>query len=132
QAHEVLLALQTDARRSARAIARRGGGEQGALALLLEQARALERALQAADVRVEGALTPRMLARAIRAGYSPDPRLRVRAGASVGEGDGTDARLLAPQAADEGWGHYRTDGYVHRTYWCAQWPRIDVGCDVRQ
>src|SRR5438067_13762949 len=33
----------------------------------------------------------------------------------------------APLAVLVNWEHVRTDGSVHRTYWVAEWPRLEVG-----
>ncbi len=72
--HETFLALQIDARRASGAIRRAGGGEAGAAAVLVRELSALSEHLLRAEVVVRGALSPRLLARAIRLGFCPDDR----------------------------------------------------------
>ena len=128
--HETFLALQIDARRASGAIRRAGGGEAGAAAIVMRELTALTEHLLRAEVVVRGALSPRLLARAIRLGFCPDdrPQLDRRGG---GEPDlaGTDPTNAGPMAAEESWRHYRTDGALHSTYWIAEWPRVEVGAD---
>ncbi len=81
-----------------------------------------------ADVVVEGALSARMLARAIRLAYDPYGRERANRLAVVApDALGTDPSAFGPVAAHTTWDSYRTDSAVHRTYWVAQWPRLAVG-----
>jgi hypothetical protein len=130
RAHELLLAVQVDPTRAARAVRRLGGGEAGAGALLLSELTALAGQLAQAELRVMGALTPRLLARAVRLGYDPEARLALeRRGARDPEAAGSDPAHPGPLAAEEEWGAYRTDSAWHATYWIAEWPRVDVGCD---
>ncbi len=130
QQHEVLLAVRLDPRRCHRHIRQAGGGDAGACQVLLRELQALEDQLRNADVRVDGVLTPRMLARAIRTAFDPG----ARSGLSlIGAGEegrkGTAPRNAWPFAAQEDWSTYRTDSAVHATYWIAEWPRMDVGPD---
>ena len=128
QDHELFLALQLDARRAWRQVKRLGKGDRGATALLLRELETLAERLVAADVQVQGALRPRMLARAIRDAYDPYGRTnRTRLAAVDPERAGVDPAHAWPTAADASWGTYRTDSALHATYWVAGWPRIDVG-----
>lgn len=128
--HETFLALQIDARRASGAIRRAGGGEAGAAAVLLRELTALVEHLLQAEVVVRGALSPRLLARAIRLGFSPDDRPRLdRLGAGDPEQAGTDPANAGPMAAEESWRHYASDEALHSTYWIAEWPRVEVGAD---
>ena len=54
-----------------------------------------------------------------------DYRLRPAVGAFERPVDAT--RPLEPTAAEPTWDLLRTDGVLHRTYWVAQWPRLEVG-----
>ena len=36
---------------------------------------------------------------------------------------------IFPLGVEEGWGDLRTDASWHATYWVAEWPRTEVGCD---
>lgn len=128
--HELTFALQVDARRPAarRAIARMGGGDLGALAVLASEVGQLVELLDRAGIAVSGVLTRRGLAGAIADAYDPwgrrsrqrqlDPTLPV---------DGSVAPHTAgPVARDEHWSHVASDGALHCTLWAAEWPRIDV------
>lgn len=130
QQHETFLALQIDVRRAAGAIRRAGGGEAGAAAVLVRELGALADHLRRAEVAVRGALSPRLLARAIRLAFCPDDRPGLdRAGAGDPEAAGVDPANAGPMAAEESWRSYRTDGAVHCTYWIAEWPRVEVSAD---
>lgn len=128
QDHELFAALQLDARRAWRQVKRLGKGDQGACALLMRELEMLAERLVAADVQVQGALRPRMLARAIRDAYDPYGRTyRNRLAAVAADHDGVHPANAWPLAADAAWSDYRTDSAIHATYWIAEWPRIDVG-----
>lgn len=128
QDHELFVALQLDARRAWRQVKRLGKSDKGATTLLLRELETLAERLVAADVQVQGALRPRMLARAIRDAYDPYGRTnRTRLAAVDPERAGVDPVHAWPVAAETSWGSYRTDSALHATYWIAQWPRIDVG-----
>ena len=128
QDHELFVALQVDAKKAWRQVKRLGRGDQGAVALLLRELETLAERLVAADVQVQGALRPRMLARAIRDAYDPYGRTyRNRLATLDPSRAGVDPAHAWPLAADGSWATYRTDSALHATYWVAQWPRIDVG-----
>jgi hypothetical protein len=118
--HEILIAIQLDtARLHGRSELR---GEQ-----LLEQVGQVARGLEAAEIRVLGALSTGQLARALRTGFDPYARAAL---ASLDAIDGGSHALAehdaAPLAAIESWDHYQCDGAVHATHWISGWPRIDV------
>ena len=128
QDHELFVAVQIDAKKAWRQVKRLGKGDQGAVSLLLRELETLAERLVAADVQVQGALRPRMLARVIRDAYDPYGRTyRNRLAAVSPENAGTSPEHAWPLAAEASWGDYRTDSALHATYWVAQWPRIDVG-----
>lgn len=128
QDHELFVCLTIDAKRAWRQVKRLGRGDEGAVTLLVRELETLAERLVAADVHVQGALRPRMLARAIRDAYDPYGRtFRNRAGAVDGERSGTDPAHAWPLATQPEWGTYRTDSALHATFWVSQWPRIDVG-----
>jgi hypothetical protein len=139
QDHEILIAVQLAGRRVWRAVRRRAQEravrrpsraqlDLAAGDLLVREGAALAQRLETADVRVEGALSPGMYARAIRDAYDPYGRVRRgRLQAADPHRDGVDAANAWPVAASEEWDHYRSDSALHATYWVAGWPRIDVG-----
>lgn len=71
--HELLLAVQIEGRRAGRLIKRAGGGDAGACVVVLREATILMQRLAGAGIEVRGALTPRMVVRALRAGFEPRP-----------------------------------------------------------
>jgi hypothetical protein len=121
QEHEILLAVQVDARRT------RDGGADAGLEALVEQTERVAQGLEAAEVFVAGALTAGQLSRALRTAFDPYARAELAALETADPTrDGLAEANAWPLAADEGWEHYRSDGAVHATYWIAGWPRIDV------
>ena len=127
--HELLFTLQVDAARAGakRAIARMGGGDLGALAVLAGEVGQLVELLDRVGIAVTGVLTRRGLAGAIRDAYDPWGRRgrhrHVERGAS---GDGVAAHTAGPAAREERWSHVEADGALHCTLWAAEWPRVDV------
>ena len=130
QDHELFVALQIDERRAAGRGRRGADGtpRDAACAVLARELMTFASRFDPADVVVDGALSPRMLARAIRLAYDPYGRERSnRRAALQPEAGGDDPAAFGPVAADVAWDSYRTDSAVHRTYWIAQWPRLAVG-----
>jgi hypothetical protein len=133
QDHELFVALQVDERRAA---TRAGAGARDrvssrvdlAAAALVRELTALASRFDPADVVVEGALSPRMLARALRLAFDPYGRERLnRLAVTSPETAGVDPNAFGPIATEVAWDTYRTDSAVHRTFWVSQWPRLPVG-----
>jgi type VII ESX secretion system EccE translocon-like protein len=121
QEHEVLLAVQVDARRI------RERGRDVVSRALIEQTERVAQGLEAAEVTVLGALSPGQLARALRTAFDPFVRAELTTlQAGDPERDGLTEVNAWPLGAREGWDHYRCDGAVHATYWIGGWPRIQV------
>ena len=130
QHHETFVALQIDASRSGRAIKAAGGGDDGACEVLRRELTALATKLTASEVAVEGALTPRLAARAIRTGFEPSSRPGlVGISARSTERVGTSVANAGPMSAEASWSAYRSNDAWHRTYWIAEWPRVDADPD---
>lgn len=130
QHHETLVALQIHAGRCARAIKRAGGGDHGACELLRRELTSLSTKLATAEISVEGALTPRLIAHAFRSAFEPSCRHGLaRVSSRAPERAGTSVVNAAPLATETSWSHFRSDDAWHRTYWIAEWPRIDVEPD---
>ena len=126
QEHEVLLAVQVDARRV------RDRGRDGVARALVEATERVAQGLEAAEVTVLGALGPDQLARALRTAFDPYARGELAAFATASDNrdhrddrDGGDAEAW-PIGARETWDHYACDGALHATYWISGWPRVDV------
>jgi hypothetical protein len=119
QEHEVLIAVQIDARRIA--------GQEPAATALIEQAERVARGLEAAEVNVSGALGPGQLARTLRTAFDPYARTELAAVEAADPGrDGLAEANAWPLGAREQWEHYCSDGAAHATFWIGGWPRVDV------
>jgi hypothetical protein len=121
QDHEVLLAVQVDAR---------GVRERGRDAIsraLLEATERIAQGLEGAEVTVLGALGPGQLARTLRTAFDPYSRGEL-ATTESGRTGATELPESAawPLGAREHWDHYAADGAVHATYWISAWPRVEV------
>ena len=133
QDHELFIAIQVDERRAAAhgRKSRRGpdaDARESACRVLVRELSTFAARFDPTDVVVEGALSSRMLARAVRLAYDPYGRARANRLALVAPDlASADGQPFGPIAAETAWDHYRTDGAVHRTYWVAQWPRLAVG-----
>lgn len=120
--HEVLLALQVDAE----LVRGRRHGHDLAETLAEEAAR-LARGLEAAQIKVLGALDAQQLRRALRTAFDP------YALAELGALDAAEPRrqrrtaaAAAALASDEHWDRYRCDGAWHASFWISAWPRVEV------
>jgi hypothetical protein len=121
QEHEILVAVQVDARKV------RERGRDTVAQALIEQSERVAQGLGAAEVTVLGALTSGQLARALRTAFDPYARAELAAlETTEPQRDGLSEAHAWPLAAQEGWEHLRTDGAVHATYWIGAWPRVDV------
>ncbi|MFZ0091120.1 MAG: SCO6880 family protein, partial [Solirubrobacteraceae bacterium] len=121
QEHEVLLAVQVDARRV------RDRGATTVMRSLVEQTERVAQGLEAAEIRVLGALSAGQLARTLRTAFDPFARAELTAlEAADPERDGLAEVNGWPLGARETWDHYQCDGALHATYWIGAWPRIDV------
>jgi len=128
--HRVLLALSIHTSRSSRSIRASGRGLVGLGAVLNREVLSLHRALDGADISVDGVLGPAAVARAVGEAYAPAGRV----GGDV-TGGGTRSPVAVgpswpwPMGVDPHWDAVRTDGTWHATYWIAEWPRVDVTPD---
>ena len=123
--HEVLLCVQLASQRAtARAVRAAGGGRRGACAVLFREVAAVRSLLADADVEVATTLGPAALARCLRGSTEPAPL----ADPPDAPGGATRGDCWPwPMAVDNAWGEVRTDATWHRTYWVAEWPRVEVG-----
>jgi hypothetical protein len=119
--HEILIAVQVDARRV------RVRGQEAVIRALVEQTERVAQGLEAAEVRVLGALSAGQVARALRTGFDPYARAELAALETADpRRDGLAEKGAWPVGAEEHWDHYRSDGALHATYWIGGWPRVDV------
>lgn len=121
QEHEILVAVEVDSRRSPRTSA------AGVVDELLAQSERIALGLEAAEVRVLGALSPGQIARALRTAFDPYATAELTAlRAADPARDGIDETGAWPIGTHETWDHYRADGALHATYWIGGWPRVEV------
>ena len=130
QAHEAYVAVQIDAGRARRLVKAAGGGDSGALTVLRRELATLASALAGAEVTVEGALSSRALARAIRVAFDPGTRAGLARRAALDpERAGVAPAACWPSATEEEWACYRADDSYHAVYWVEEWPRTPVRPD---
>jgi hypothetical protein len=118
--HEVLVGLSVHTARSARAIRAAGGGTAGAGSVLARELVSFHRALEGADVGVEGVLGAAALSRVLADAHR---RTTDRAGVSH------RPCWPWPMAVEPAWEAVHVDATWHATYWIAEWPRVDVEPD---
>jgi hypothetical protein len=134
--HRVLLGLSVHTSRSSRSIRAAGRGMAGVGAVLAREVLALHRALDGADIEVDGVLGPRALAQAMGETYAPggpsarptDPADPDDASPS-GDADRSGPSWPWPMTVEPHWDAVHTDATWHATYWIAEWPRVEVTPD---
>lgn len=121
--HEALVTVAVDGRRWRRSDDRR----DAAIETLLDELRLLELRLDGAGLVADAPLAPQALADAIRARLDPADFRRARERPlTLAALAGLGARSMGPLATRTDWGHLTADGCLHRSYWVAEWPRLDV------
>jgi hypothetical protein len=124
--HDVLVTITVDGRLLSRQ-GRHRGRQAAATDVLLEELRLLGGRLTAAGLSVDAPLSAAELADAMRRRFDPHgsviPERSPSAAAAAGV---VTARRAAPLAAKAAWSHVRMDSSAHRTFWVAEWPRLDV------
>jgi hypothetical protein len=121
QEHEILIAVQVDARRV------RDRGADAVTRALVDETERVAQGLEAAEVSVLGALSSGQLARALRTAFDPYARSELAALETADpDRDGLAEANAWPLGAREAWDHYRSDGALHVSYWIGAWPRVDV------
>lgn len=120
--HATTISLSLDMRLAARAIRTAGGGVRGAAKVLRQEMNTLVSAIRAADLHVDGWLTPGDVAMVLRAAYDP-----ATAAALERHGDlGRDLATAGPVAVTERWDSIRSDSAHHAVLWISEWPRSQV------
>ncbi len=128
--HRVLLAVSIHTAHSSRSIRAAGRGLEGIGAVLNREVLSLHRALDGADISVEGVLGPSAVAGSIGEAYAPAGlSLDDRPGPNVPQPGGVGPTWPWPMALEPHWDALHTDGTWHATYWIAEWPRTEVTPD---
>lgn len=103
-----------------------GGGKKAAQAVAAVEARNLANALNHAEIKVRGWLTPRDIAALARTAFDPDFLSTVQN--RDDEHRGVDLTAMGPmhiEEPDKKHGLVYTDSGVHTTMWIHEWPRMD-------
>lgn len=126
--HEALITVTVDQRRVTNGRAGATAND-GVVDALLNELRLMTLRLDAANLTARAPLSPPQLAEALRLRMDPTCRSRFEARAStLAQLAGLVSRYAAgPVATRVAWDHVRTDGSLHRAYWVAEWPRLEVG-----
>jgi hypothetical protein len=129
--HECFVSLQLDTNRRRAEIRNRRAAaacwdEAAALVVVDELVRVYE-SLRDADVGIVRALSPRLLASAIRHGCDPATRPQLARLAAAGATPGCAPGLAGPAGLVEHWDCVRLDSSWASTWWIASWPMRDVG-----
>ena len=121
QEHEILIAVQVDARRV------RERGKDSVVRALVEATERVAHGLEAAEVAVLGALSSGQLSRVLRTAFDPYARSEIAVlEAAEPARDGLTETNAWPLGTHEAWDHLRSDGALHATYWIGGWPRVEV------
>ena len=128
--HDALVTVTVAARRvRGRSVEGRQGGDAPVVAALLEELRLLAARLEVAGLTVEAPLSAVETAEALR--LRCDPRaaatLETRHRSLAALAGAVSRYNAGPLATDTRWSALRADGSFHRTYWIAEWPRLEVG-----
>jgi hypothetical protein len=126
--HEVLLTVTVDVRR-VKANGRRERPEEAATGVLLEELRLLSNRLDSAGLPPGPPLSPAETATALRHRLDPTvvrPMARRRPRTLAELAGAVSPWNAGPLATDVAWDRLAVDRSLHRTYWVAEWPRLDV------
>lgn len=130
QHHETLIVLQLDAKKAWRQIKQAGGRDVGAATVLAREIAFMAGQLSRVGVLVDGVLTPRLLAKAIRVAFDPQARPGLaRRAVDDSAIAGVHPNNAWPLATVASWSDFQTDSCATATYWIREWPRVDVGPD---
>jgi hypothetical protein len=126
--HDVVVTISVDRRR-----VRRSTHPAGDLAVdaLLEELHRFAARLEQAGLVVDPPLAPGELGGVLRLRADPSAtsRLGVKGHALGAPGWTVATHNQAPLAVEVGWHHVRVDQSWHRSFWIAEWPRLEVPAD---
>jgi hypothetical protein len=126
-AHDVLITVTVDQRRLGGRRHGAGDAHSAAVDALLEQLHLLTARLEGCGLTVDPPLSPAELADVIRRRFDPHGAVAVRRPESLAAAAGvTAAHRATPLATDAAWSHLRVDGSAHRSFWVAEWPRLEA------
>ena len=125
-AHETLITI-TVARRRTRGAA----GSDPAVDALLDGVELFMDRVEHAGLGVDAPLSPGELALAVRLRADPSAaaRLATRRSRLAEHARVVAPHNVAPLAVDVAWHHVRIDQALHRCFWVADWPRLEMPAD---
>lgn len=128
-AHDVLVTVTVDRSRVSRRAS--SPGADPAVEVLLQEIGLFARRLDHAGLLVEGPLSPGELALVLRLRCDPSCARRLgRRAETLGEATGVvSMHNWHPAALSVTWGGVRVDQSWHRSFWIAEWPRLEVPAD---
>lgn len=131
--HEAWLVFTLDRARARGQIRAAGGGDAGAMSVLIRQLTAVTPAVGGAHLEITHWVGIRELAAVVRTAFDPSAvgPLAARTGVVDGEDSapvepGLAPRLAGPAAAETRWSSYRHDSGISVTYEVQNWPRSGV------
>jgi hypothetical protein len=129
--HEAWLVFTLDRARARSQVRAAGGGDAGALSVLMRHLAAVTPAVGGAHLEITHWVEVRELAAVVRTAFDPSAvgPLAARDGHTAEPTAlpaGVDPRLAGPAAAAARWSHYRHDSGISVTYEVQQWPRSGV------
>jgi hypothetical protein len=129
--HDVLVAVTVDPRRAAARPTTRRDRDGVAIDALLDELGLLSSRLDHAGLIVDAPLSATEIATALRVRCDPSvhSRLSTRARSAAELAGLVGVHNAGPLAVSVEFDHVRVDGSVHRAYWVAEWPRLEVPTD---
>ena len=127
--HDVLITVTVATRRIRKRPVEASRGDAAAVEALLEELRLLVARLEVAGLTVEGPLSVVETAEALRLRCDPKVAgtLETRCRSLAALAGAVSRYNAGPLATDARWSALQVDGSLHRTYWIAEWPRLEVG-----
>ena len=125
--HEVLLTVTVDTRRARITRDPKAELDDAFADLVLEELRLLTARIEDAGLAVDAPLSPGELREALRVRLDPTVLHGFAIRARAGFDDGLVSQdNVGPLAVDVELAHVRIDGSWHRSYWIAEWPRLEL------
>jgi len=128
-AHDLLLTVTIDLRRVPRRRAVRQPVTDQAAEVLLEELRLLTGRLETAGLSVDPPLSASGVAEVLRLRCDPSciTGIEGRRRSLAALAGAVSPYNCGPIATDASWSMLRADASLHRTYWVAEWPRLEMG-----
>ena len=124
--HDIHISVTVDTRRI-RANRRPTSSSGAGVDVLRDELLSLASRLDAAGFQCSVPLDATALAKAIRSRLDPSVLQRDGRPGTLAEAAGLSTWNAAPLSVETDLRHLRADGSFHRSYWVADWPRLDQG-----